>query len=102
MFTLKRAALWTLAGWLVLLSGLVYPQLSAHAAHHAHHNAATHATALCSWLCAAGQTAEGVVHSGLTSHGTSSPAIEFAPLITDVSTYLPTVSRGPPSVVRPN
>jgi hypothetical protein len=37
--------------WLVALSGIVYPQLTAHMGQHEHHNAATHATVLCSWLC---------------------------------------------------
>ncbi|MBI3603343.1 MAG: hypothetical protein HY205_02715 [Nitrospirae bacterium] len=45
---------------LLLLSGAVYVQALDHAAHHAHHQAATHSTALCSWLCAAGQSLEGV------------------------------------------
>jgi hypothetical protein len=36
----------------------MYPQTVAHAAHHAHHKAATHSTALCTWMCAAGQVQE--------------------------------------------
>lgn len=38
----------------------MYPQTVAHAAHHAHHKAATHSTALCTWMCAAGQAQEHV------------------------------------------
>lgn len=45
---------------LLVLSGLMYPQTVAHAAHHAHHKAATHSTALCTWMCAAGQAQESV------------------------------------------
>lgn len=45
--------------WLVALSGIVYPQLTAHIGQHQHHNAATHATALCSWLCIAADAVEG-------------------------------------------
>jgi hypothetical protein len=48
-----------LALWLVALSGIVYPQLTAHMGQHEHHNAATHATALCSWLCIAADAIEG-------------------------------------------
>jgi hypothetical protein len=48
-----------LALWLVALSGIVYPQLTAHMGQHEHHNAATHATALCSWLCIAADAVEG-------------------------------------------
>ena len=45
--------------WLVALSGIVYPQLTAHMGQHEHHNQATHATALCSWLCIAADAVEG-------------------------------------------
>jgi hypothetical protein len=45
--------------WLVALSGIVYPQLTAHMGQHEHHNAATHATVLCSWLCIAADAVEG-------------------------------------------
>ena len=48
-----------LALWLVALSGIVYPQLTSHMGQHEHHNAATHATALCSWLCIAADAVEG-------------------------------------------
>jgi hypothetical protein len=44
---------------LLLLSGLAYPQTVTHAGHHAHHTAKTHASVLCSWMCAAGQVFEG-------------------------------------------
>ena len=47
---IRQVAVGGLALWLVALSGIVYPQLTAHMAQHAHHNAATHATALCPWL----------------------------------------------------
>src|SRR5207237_8969715 len=65
--SLRRSVAVGLAVCLLLLSGLVYPQTVAHAAHHAHHKAATHATALCSWMCAAGQVLEGVSF-GLHTH----------------------------------
>ena len=45
--------------WLVALSGIVYPQITAHMGQHEHHNQATHATALCSWLCIAADAVEG-------------------------------------------
>lgn len=45
--------------WLVALSGIVYPQLASHIGQHEHHSAATHATALCSWLCIAADAVEG-------------------------------------------
>jgi len=36
------------------VGGLAQAQSVEHAGHHAHHQAATHGTVLCSWLCAAG------------------------------------------------
>jgi len=56
---IRQFAVGGLALWLVALSGIVYPQLSAHMAQHKHHNAATHATVLCSWLCIAADAVEG-------------------------------------------
>ncbi|HEV8329059.1 MAG TPA: hypothetical protein VGQ08_16405 [Nitrospiraceae bacterium] len=58
---IRQFAVGGLALWLVALSGIVYPQLTAHMAQHAHHNAATHATALCSWFCTAADAVEGTV-----------------------------------------
>jgi len=36
------------------VGGLAQAQSIEHAGHHANHNAATHGTVLCSWMCAAG------------------------------------------------
>ena len=36
------------------VGGLAQAQAVEHAGHHAHHQAATHGTVLCSWMCAAG------------------------------------------------
>lgn len=36
------------------IGGLAQAQSVEHAGHHAHHQAATHGTVLCSWMCAAG------------------------------------------------
>ena len=42
----------------VALNGWLTFQAIGHTHEHAHHTAATHATALCSWLCAAGQAVQ--------------------------------------------
>ena len=55
----EQLAVVVLAGWLILLSAIAYPQLTAHASQHAHHDASTHSTVLCSWLCMAANAAEG-------------------------------------------
>jgi hypothetical protein len=93
---IPRLAVGFLAAWLVLLSGLVYPQLTAHAAQHAHHNAVTHATALCSWLCAAGQTAESLVSPALAPVTGASPAVQQEYVASEFSPVSSYASRGPP------
>ena len=40
------------------VGGLAQAQSVEHAGHHAQHQAATHGTVLCSWMCAAGQAGE--------------------------------------------
>jgi len=37
---------------LLFLSGWFFYQIPSHLVHHAHHNAATHGSVLCSWACA--------------------------------------------------
>lgn len=56
---IRQFAVAGFALWLVALSGIVYPQLTAHIGQHEHHKTATHATALCSWLCIAADAVEG-------------------------------------------
>src|SRR3989454_8739221 len=43
------------------VGGLAQAQLVEHAGHHAHHQAATHGTVLCSWMCAAGEVLDSAV-----------------------------------------
>jgi hypothetical protein len=76
----------SLAVCLLILSGLVYPQTVAHAAHHAHHQATTHATALCAWLCAAGQALEA---ADVIFGSVASPSIVLP---------IPQPERHPPSI----
>jgi len=83
---------------LLVLGGLAYPQTVGHAAHHTHHTATTHASVLCSWLCAAGQGLDGtpiVLNAAFGSVALASIAVAqqpagFAPFTTP--------SRGPPSL----
>jgi hypothetical protein len=99
MFTkpVQRSVAVGLVACLLLLSALVYVQTVRHAAHHAHHQAATHASPLCSWLCAAGQGLEGVTVVLQTMIGLLAFTVWFlvqqpmAPLLGVPS------SRGPPS-----
>ncbi|MBU6433450.1 MAG: hypothetical protein KGS09_14250 [Nitrospirae bacterium] len=43
------------------VGGLAQAQSVEHAGHHAHHQAATHGTVLCSWMCAAGTVLDSTV-----------------------------------------
>ena len=95
--TLRSVAV-CVAVCLLLLSGLAYPQTVAHAGHHAHHTAKTHASVLCSWMCAAGQVFEGtaiVLHSDLGPVAAASTGAVQEPASVVHSTIL---SRGPPSL----
>jgi hypothetical protein len=44
-----------LVACLFLVPALASPEMVAHEAQHAHHKPAVHSSALCSWLCGAGQ-----------------------------------------------
>ncbi|NGZ03219.1 MAG: hypothetical protein CV090_09235, partial [Nitrospira sp. WS238] len=44
----------SLVACILLVGGLAQVQAAEHAGHHAKHQAATHGTLLCSWMCAAG------------------------------------------------
>jgi hypothetical protein len=95
--TLRSVAV-GLAVCLLLLSGLAYPQTVAHAGHHAHHTAQTHASVLCSWMCAAGQVFEGgtVVLQSDRSPVAAVSAVEVEEPAGIVHSTTP--SRGPPSL----
>ena len=54
----KRSIAVGLTVCLLLLGGVASVQAVEHAGHHAHHQAATHTTFLCTWMCAAGQALE--------------------------------------------
>lgn len=83
---------------LLALSGAVYAQTVPHALHHAHHQAATHATVLCAWMCAAGQALSGslvVFNATIAPFGFTEllPSDRLQRLI-----CLTALSRGPPGL----
>jgi len=98
---MRRSAIRVIAAFLavgfVLVAALLYPQTVAHAAHHdAHHQAAGHKTALCSWMCAAGHAvdAAAVDLSGVIDlRAIVDPAPPIQPLTTFISS---TLTRAPP------
>jgi len=87
-----------LVACLLLVPALASPAMVAHEAQHAHHKAATHSSALCSWLCGAGQGIE-----------TSSIQLDSVLQLLDLletygvdevlpATATPTFFRGPPAI----
>lgn len=85
-----------LALCLLVLSGVMYPQTVAHAAHHAHHKAATHSTALCTWMCAAGQAQELVSFNFQIEMEAVSSVDGFVPQRPIDVHIIALASRGPP------
>jgi hypothetical protein len=58
------------------VGGLAQAQSVEHAGHHTHHQAATHSTLLCSWMCAAGAVLDTAV---VTFQAELSPIALIAP-----------------------
>ncbi|HSS29884.1 MAG TPA: hypothetical protein VLL06_02590 [Nitrospiraceae bacterium] len=67
------------------VGGVAQAQMVEHAGHHAHHQAATHGTVLCSWMCAAGTVLDTAVVpfqielsplAFITSSNSAQPSIE--------------------------
>ena len=81
------------------VGGFAQAQSVEHAGHHAHHSAATHAASLCSWLCAAGQLAEGSAAPPLAVATHASPAIQPVHAAFDLYPISSSTSRGPPLLV---
>ena len=90
IFTLGLVACFLFVGAVLTSLGV------AHALHHAHHNAPTHSSIVCSWMCAAGQAAEvaePVLHAPIAKIG----IVESLPSrLLDKSFSLLVFSRGPP------
>jgi hypothetical protein len=82
---------------LLVVGGLASAQSISHESHHAHHHKATHATVLCTWMCAAGQVLDTVTAPALVERAPMS-VIELCS-ISECSSHFtsPLLSRGPPS-----
>jgi hypothetical protein len=98
--SLKQTFVLGLVAGLLLLGGLGSAQATTHALHHAHHQAATHATAFCSWLCAAGQGAEAQTVWLAVDRAPSAPAVSSVELAISSPTLRLTLTRGPPILSR--
>jgi hypothetical protein len=96
---IKRPAfVWALLLSIVLVNGFMAVPSVGHAEHHAHHQAGTHSTGICAWLCAAGQAIESTAVVP-----TSSLQLVERTLVAQFDTVLAPLSlshffRGPPVV----
>ncbi|TKB72297.1 MAG: hypothetical protein E8D46_14225 [Nitrospira sp.] len=86
-----------LVACLLLVPALASPATVAHEGQHAHHKAATHSSALCSWLCGVGQGFE-------LTDSVFVPTIAFLSTVdiksadqTDDTDLILSLSRGPPA-----
>lgn len=92
----QRSVAVLLAVCLLTVGGLAYSQMVQHEVQHAHHKAATHATAACSWVCSAGQVLEGLtvslqVNLGPLAFASLPPSAGWSSAV-----RLAAPSRGPP------
>ena len=97
---MKRSAfIWALLFCVVLVNGAMVAPSVSHAEHHADHQAGTHSTGICAWLCAGGVgISSSVVH--FTSHRHLLESLDSSPRETILSAVsLPYFFRGPPSVL---
>jgi hypothetical protein len=97
---MKRSAfVWVLLLCLVLVNGFMAAPSVGHAGHHADHQAGTHSSGLCAWLCAAGVG----IDSSTVQLASALQLLEwisipsFDVVISVVS--LPYFFRGPPSLL---
>lgn len=82
---------------ILAVGGLAQAQAAEHAGHHAKHQAATHGTLLCSWMCAAGT----VLDSNVVLIQAECSPIAVIPILhsSDATSEPPRISssRAPPS-----
>src|SRR4026208_1371868 len=82
---------------ILAVGGLAQAQSAEHAGHHAQHQAATHGTLLCSWMCAAGavlDTAGVIFQADLSPIPLAIPPYSAHP---SLETSRTSPSRAPPS-----
>jgi len=83
---------------ILAMGGLAQAQSAEHAGHHAQHQAATHGTLLCSWMCAAGTVLDTEV---VLIHAEGNP-IAFVSIVHSSDSFSEPLricsSRAPPSI----
>lgn len=86
----------SLVASLLIVGGVFANQSTAHSLHHDHHKTATHASMICTWMCAAGQVvdvADPILDSPIHIVGTAEaiPYFSVHPVFS-----LVVFDRGPP------
>ncbi len=97
---MKRSAfVWALLFCIVLVNGFMAAPSVSHAQHHADHQAGTHSTGLCAWLCAGGVGIE----SSTVQLASALQLLEWVSIPSfDVVlsvVFLPYFFRGPPGLL---
>jgi hypothetical protein len=81
----------------LIVGGLAQAQSVEHAGHHAHHQAATHGTMLCSWMCAAGTMLDSEVVLIHTEAGPVASVPDLQVSDPSIESCHTAASRAPPS-----
>lgn len=97
---MKRSVfVWALLFCIILVNGVMAAPSVGHAEHHAHHQAGTHSSGICAWLCAGGVGIESSVvqlTSGLQLlEWVSIPSFDIVISVIAFPCFL----RGPPSLL---
>ncbi|MBX3330330.1 MAG: hypothetical protein KF722_08010 [Nitrospira sp.] len=97
---MKRPAfVWALLFCVVLVNGFMAAPSVSHAEHHAHHQAGTHSSGLCAWLCAGGVGIE----SFAVPFASELQLLEWISIpssdVVDTAVSLPYFFRGPPRLL---
>ncbi|BFU95334.1 MAG: conserved protein of unknown function [Nitrospira sp.] len=87
---------WLVVFCVLTVGGLASAQSISHESQHAHHQKATHSTALCSWMCAAGSVLDSVSAPALAEHSPVALVEEFVPQTVPSTAVQVVTSRGPP------
>ena len=86
----------SLAACFLFVSVVLSGQAASHSLHHAAHKAATHSSALCSWLCAAGQVLQAYEFEVSGPFFSLDLVVPVDPTTTDKPLVFSPFSRAPP------
>lgn len=95
--TLRQTSLvWSVLLCLVLVNGFMAAPSVGHAEHHGDHQAGTHSTGICAWLCAAGDGIEPFVVQLASSFQLIERAIIVSSIVVHSADPFSYFLRGPP------